>query len=52
MEELAKEIPEKVYALDDNTALKVIDGKIEAISEGEWFTTDKNYLKKIIIKKN
>jgi dipeptidase E len=41
MGELTKEIPEKIYALDDNSALKVIDGKIEAISEGKWFTTDK-----------
>jgi len=41
MKELAKEIPEKAYILDDNSALKVIDGKIEVISEDEWFTTDK-----------
>lgn len=34
--EAVKEISEKVYALDDNSALKVIDGKVEIISEGEW----------------
>jgi len=28
---------EKIYALDDKSALKVVDGKIEVISEGEWF---------------
>lgn len=28
---------EKVYALDDNSALKVVDGGVEVISEGEWF---------------
>lgn len=28
---------EKIYALDDNSALKVVDGKVEVISEGEWF---------------
>ncbi|MFH0755489.1 MAG: Type 1 glutamine amidotransferase-like domain-containing protein [bacterium] len=27
----------KIYALDDNSALKIIDGKIEVISEGKWF---------------
>lgn len=36
LEEIAKEIPEAVYALDDNSALKVADGKITVISEGEW----------------
>jgi dipeptidase E len=37
MKELAKEIQEKVYVLDDNSALKVVDGKVEVISEGKWF---------------
>jgi len=27
---------EKVYALDDNSALKVVDGKVEIISEGKY----------------
>lgn len=36
LEELAKEIPETIYALDDNSALKIVDGKVEVISEGEW----------------
>lgn len=27
---------ERVYALDDQSALKVVDGKIEVISEGTW----------------
>lgn len=34
--EVAKNIPEKIYALDDNSALKVVDGKVEDVSEGEW----------------
>lgn len=34
--EVVKGISEKVYALDDNSALKVVDGKVEIISEGEW----------------
>ena len=32
-----KDIEKKIYVLDDNSALKVIDGKVEVISEGEWF---------------
>jgi dipeptidase E len=28
------EVP--LYALDDETALKVVDGNVEVISEGEW----------------
>ena len=27
---------EKIYAVDDMSALKVVDGKVEVISEGEW----------------
>jgi len=30
----------KVYAMDDNSALKVVDGKVEVISEGEWLLID------------
>lgn len=36
LEAVVKEIPAAVYALDDNSALKVLDGKIEVISEGEF----------------
>ncbi len=28
----------KIYVLDDNSALKVIAGKVEVISEGKWFS--------------
>lgn len=35
--EVVKGISEKIYALDDNSALKVVDGKVEVASEGEWF---------------
>lgn len=28
----------KVYALDDNSALKVVGGDVEVISEGKWFS--------------
>lgn len=33
-------MPEKIYALDDHSALKVIDGVVEVISEGEWFVVN------------
>lgn len=36
LDKIAKETPNSFYAIDDNTAIKVIDGKISIISEGEW----------------
>ncbi len=36
IQEVVNEMSEKVYALDDNSALKVVDGKVEIISEGTW----------------
>lgn len=41
LEELAKEFSETIYALDDNSALKVVDGKVEVISEGEYLLLNK-----------
>ena len=43
LKEKAKEISEPIYAIDDQTALKVVDGKVEVISEGKWkvFNLDK-----------
>jgi dipeptidase E len=42
IEKLAGTIPFPSYAIDDNTAIKVIDGRVEVISEGNWklFTVD------------
>lgn len=41
LEKRAKEIGQVVYALDDDSALKVIDGKVtEVITEGEWLKVD------------
>lgn len=37
IEEAIQEMSKKIYALDDNSALKVVDGIVEVISEGEWF---------------
>lgn len=36
LQRLAKEKQNTFYAIDDNTALKIIDDKVELISEGEW----------------
>jgi dipeptidase E len=36
MEKLAATIPVPSYAIDDQTAIKVTDGTIEVISEGNW----------------
>jgi dipeptidase E len=35
-EKWAARIPAPTYAIDDNTALKVVDGTVEVISEGHW----------------
>src|SRR3989338_5404470 len=37
IEKVGRKINRTIYALDDNSALKVVDDKIEVISEGEWF---------------
>jgi dipeptidase E len=36
IERWAAGIPVPTYAIDDNTAIKVVDGTIEVISEGDW----------------
>ncbi|MFZ5982179.1 MAG: Type 1 glutamine amidotransferase-like domain-containing protein [Patescibacteria group bacterium] len=36
LEKLAKESPKTFYALDDNSAIKIVDGEMEVISEGVW----------------
>lgn len=36
VEKLAATIPVPSYAIDDQTAIKVIDGTVEIISEGHW----------------
>lgn len=35
--EVVRGMRKMVYALDDNSALKIVDGKVEVISEGKWF---------------
>ena len=34
--QLTKDIDGKVYAMDDNSALKIVEGNVEVISEGEY----------------
>jgi dipeptidase E len=36
VERMAAEVPVPTYAIDDETAIKVVDGKVEVISEGHW----------------
>lgn len=36
IKEIAKEIPEPIYAIDDQTAVKVVDGNTEIVSEGKY----------------
>ena len=39
--EVAKILPKKIYALDDQSALKVVDGQIEVVSEGKYLVFNK-----------
>ncbi len=34
--EVAKTLPKKIYALDDQSALKIVDGMVDVISEGKY----------------
>ena len=36
LERLAADIPVRTYAIDDQTAIKVVDGTFEVVSEGHW----------------
>ena len=35
-ERWAADIAEPAYAMDDETALKVVDGVVDVVSEGHW----------------
>lgn len=37
LREAAKDIKDKIYVMDDNSAIKIVDDKMEIISEGVWF---------------
>jgi dipeptidase E len=36
VERMAAEVPVPTYAIDDQTAIKVVDGAVEVVSEGNW----------------
>jgi dipeptidase E len=36
VESMAAEVPVPTYAIDDETAIKVVDGTAEVVSEGRW----------------
>jgi dipeptidase E len=36
VERWAARVPVPMYAIDDQTAIKVIDGTVEVVSEGHW----------------
>jgi dipeptidase E len=35
-ERWAARLPNRAYAIDDDTALKVVDGDVTVVSEGHW----------------
>lgn len=38
LQEASKDLKEPVYALDDNSALKIVDDKVVVVSEGKYLT--------------
>jgi dipeptidase E len=42
LEEKAKDVKAPIYAIDDNSAVKVTDGSVKVISEGEWLVLNDN----------
>jgi dipeptidase E len=38
LREASKDLKESVYALDDNSALKIVDDKVEIVSGGKYLT--------------
>ncbi|MFA6257371.1 MAG: Type 1 glutamine amidotransferase-like domain-containing protein [Candidatus Paceibacterota bacterium] len=41
LEQIAKEIPQTIYGLDDQMAIKVVDGEVEVIGEGKYVVFNK-----------
>ena len=33
---MAAEVPVPTYAIDDQTAIQVVDGTVDVVSEGNW----------------
>ena len=40
----ASKIPLPVYAIDEHTAIKYVEGNVEIVSEGEWKLFDNKQL--------
>ena len=40
IKEATEGMKEKVYAMDDNSALRIVDGNVEVVSTGEWFVVN------------
>ena len=36
MQRAAAKVDHPLYAIDDQTAIKVVDGQIDVVSEGRW----------------
>ena len=36
VERMAAEVPVPLYGIDDETAIKVVDGSVQVVSEGHW----------------
>jgi dipeptidase E len=47
LEKLAASLPMPSYLIDDQTAIKVIDGNVEVISEGKWKLYDPGKIKNL-----
>ena len=46
LEEIAERIREPIYAIDDQSAIKVINGKVKVITEGSYIVLNKSLLAK------
>ena len=44
LEKLAATLPMPSYAIDDNTAIKVNNGNVEVITEGNWQLFNNNFM--------
>lgn len=41
IKKMAKGMEEVIYAMDDQSAIKVVDGRVEVVSEGDWIVLNK-----------
>ena len=45
-EKLAARVPSRTYAIDDESAIRVVDGAVQVVSEGQWklFSASRTYI--------